>query len=182
MSSPSKSPTPSPKDSPRLKDLPLPPLPHSSSSDSSSSTVKTPSPLNPSVSPKRSTALSSSPDDGGIEYRLRVNSTGSTIRSPSPSRVDTLSRFFSPSSLQRGRSRSPRRERAASPSRGSDSPNPELGDSWWGSRELLARPWHEPLKRKRTIPPEQTERWEITRKVCGVRLRWYSIRSLIHLR
>lgn len=170
MSSPSKSPTPSPKNSPRLKDLPFPPFPHTSSSDSSSSAVKISSPLNSSVSTKRTTPLSSSPDSGGMQYRLRVDSTGSTARSPSPSRVDTRSRIFTPNPLKRGRSRSPRRERAASPSRRSDSHTPELGDSWWGSREILARPWHEPLKRKKTIPPEQTERWEITRKVCDLRL------------
>lgn len=38
-----------------------------------------------------------------------------------------------------------------------------MGDSWWGGREIPARPWHEPLRRKKTIPPEQTERWEVTR-------------------
>lgn len=172
MSSPPKSPTPSPKSSPRLKHLPVPPLPHTSSSDSSSSsssTVKTSSPLNPSVSPRRTAPLSSSPEDGGMQYRLRVNSTGSTVRNPSPSQFDAVPRIFSTSSPQRGRSRSPHRGRVASPSSGSDSHTPELGDSWWGSREILARPWHEPLKRKKTIPPEHTERWEITRKVCNPR-------------
>ena len=168
MSSPSKSPTPSPKNSPRIKHLPFPPLPHSSSSGSSSSSSgKTPSPLNPSGSRIRSAPLSSSPDESGIHYRLRIDSTGSTVRSPSPSRVETLSRSLTPNPVQRGRSHSPPRERVASLSRGSDSNAPELGDSWWGSRELLARPWHEPLKRRKTIPPEQTERWEITRKVYG---------------
>ncbi|KAF9780733.1 hypothetical protein BJ322DRAFT_278471 [Thelephora terrestris] len=163
MSSPSNSPTPSPKSSPRLKSLPLPPLPHGSSSESST-TVKISSPLNPSTSPKRTTPLSSSPENEGIEYRLRVDSTSSTARSPSPARLDALSRIITTNSLQRGRSRSPHGGRTGSRSRESDNHSPELGDSWWGSREHLARPWHEPLKRKKTIPPEQTERWEVTRE------------------
>jgi hypothetical protein len=166
MSSSSKSPTPSPKGSPRLKPLPSPPFPHSSSSESSA-TVKISSPLNPSLSSKRTTPLSSSPDTGGIEQRLRVNSTGSTVRSPSPSRTDTRSGIFATNPLKRGRSPSPHRERSGSPSRGKGFDAAELGDSWWGSRELPARPWHEPPKRRKTIPPEQTERWEITRNVCA---------------
>ena len=160
MSSFSKSPIPSPKSSPRLKSLPLPPLPHSSSSESSTPT-KISSPLNS----KHTTPLSSSPDTGGIEQRLRVDSTGSTIRDPSPSRANARSQLVPTNHLKRGRSPSPRRERIGSASRGSDPEAPELGDSWWGSRELLARPWQEPLKRKKTIPPEQSERWEITRRV-----------------
>ena len=170
MSSPSKSPTPSPKSSPRLKHLPPPSVPHSSSSDSST-TLKRSSPLNSSVPLQRTTPLSSSPDEGGIQYRLRVDSTGSTVRSPSPARVDAFSRIFTANSLQRDRSRSPHHGRAESPSMESDAHPPELSDSWWGNRELLARPWHEPLKRKKTIPSEQTERWQVTRQVCNQCLR-----------
>lgn len=163
MSSASKSPTPSPKNSPKIKS---PPLLHTSSSESST-TVKVPSPLNRSVSPKRSTPLSSSSDTGGIEDRLLVHSID---RNPSPSRINALSRIVSVNSLRRGRSLSPHRGRATSPSRADDSHTPDPSESWWGSRELLARPWHEPPKRKKTIPPEQSERWEFTRQVCGPHL------------
>ncbi|KAF9647369.1 hypothetical protein BDM02DRAFT_2705085 [Thelephora ganbajun] len=162
-SSPSKSPTPSPKSSPKVKSSPLPPLPHHSSSESPT-TVKISSPLNQSVSPKRTTPLSSSSETGGIEYRLRVDSTGSTTRSPSPSRVDALSRIVAANSLQRGRSPSPHREHAGSLPRRSDSHTPNPSDSWWGIRELHVRPWYDHPKRKKTIPPEQSERWAITRQ------------------
>lgn len=167
MSSKSKSPTPSPKSSPRIKSSPL--LPHTSSSESST-TVKTSSPLNPSVSSKRTTPLSSSPDTGDIGNRLHVDSGGSTTRSPSPSRVGALSRIVATNSMQRGRSPSPHRGRAVSPSGRSDSHSPDPSESWWGSRELLTRPWHDPPKRKKTIPPEQSERWDVTRHVCCLRL------------
>jgi len=183
MSSSSKSPTPSPKSSPKIKSLQLSSSPHSSSSESST-TVKISSPLNPLVSSKRSTPLSSSPDTGGMEYRLRVDSTGSTARSPSPSWIDAPPRIVTADSL-RSRSLSPHRGRAVSPSRGSGSRTPDPGDSWWGGRELPARPWHEPPKRKKTIPPEQSERWAITRKVCGPFCddicRWFTRVSGFHL-
>ena len=172
MSSTSKSPTPSPKSSPRTKSSPLPPLPHSSSSESSA-TVKIPSPLNQSVTSKRTTPLSSSPDNRDIANRLRVDSSGSTTRSPSPSRIDALSRIVTTNSLQPGRSRSPHHGHATSPSRRYHSHSPDPSESWWGSREVLARPWHEPPKRKKTIPPEHSERWEVTRKVWGLRLWQY---------
>ena len=168
MSSSSKSPTPSPKGSPRIGSSPFIPISHNSSSESSV-TVKISSPLNPSVTSKRTTPLSSFPETGGIESRLRVDSTGSTVRSPSPSRADALSRIATTNFLQRGRSLSPHRGRLGSPSRGNGSPTLDQSDSWWGSRELPARPWNEPPKRKKTIPPEQTERWAITRQVCGLR-------------
>ena len=166
MSSPSKSPTPSPKSSLRLKHLPPP---HNSSSDSPT-ILKTSSPLDPSVSPKRVTPLASSPVEGGIQYRLCGDSTGSTVRSPSPARVDVFSRIFITDSLQRDRPRSPHRGRAPSSFMESDSHSPELSDGWWGNRELLARPWHEPHKHKQTVPSEQTERWQVTRQVCNRRL------------
>lgn len=170
MPSPYKSPTPSPKNSPksspRIPPTLLPPFFHHSSSESSA-TTKAPSPLNPSTPPKRTTPLSSPPDTGGIEHRLRVDSSASTTRSPSPARVDALSRIAASNYPQRGRSLSPHRGGARSPSRGAGSPTP----SWWGSRELPARPWIEPPKRRKTIPPEQSERWAITRQVCGPRLR-----------
>lgn len=163
MPSSYKSPTPSPKSSPKINHASLPPFPHHSSSESS--TTKTSSPLNPSATPKRATPLSSSPGTGGIEDRLRVDSTGSTTRSPSPSRADALSRFVNANSHQRGRSPSPHRHGARSPSRGSGSHAPDLAVSWWGGRELPARPWVEPPKKKKTIPPEQSERWMVTRQV-----------------
>jgi len=170
MSSSSKSPTPSPNSSPKIKSSPLPPIPHNSSSESSTA-VKIPSPLNPSAFSKRTTPLSSSPDSGGIEYRLRVDSTGSTTRSPSPSRADALSRIVTTNFLQRGRSSSPHREGTGSPSRGNNPNTTDPSDSWWGDRALLARPWHDPPKRKQTVPPEQSERWVVTRQVCLPRLR-----------
>lgn len=167
MPSPHNSPTPSPKSSPKFNFASPPPLPRSSSSESSTIT-KFSSPLNPSAPPKRTTPLSSSPDTGGIEHRLRVHSTGSTTRTPSPSRVDALSRATTANYLQRGRSPSPHRGGARSTSRGSGSRTPDPANSWWGSRELPARPWVEPPKRKKTIPPEQTERWATTRQVRGL--------------
>ena len=169
MPSSHKSPTPSPKSSPKINQASLPPLPHHSSSESST-TAKMSSPLNPLASSKRTTPLSSSPGTspgtGGIEDRLRVDSTGSTTRSPSPSRAEALSRFANANSLKRGRSPSPHRDGARSPSRGSGSHAPDLAASWWSGRELPARPWVEPPKRKKTIPPEQSERWAVTRQVC----------------
>ena len=169
MSPTSKSPTPSPKSSPKTKFSPLPPLPHRPSSESST-TVKISSPLKPSVSSNRTTPLPSYPDTGDIGDRLRVDSTGSTTRSPSPSRIDALSRTAITNPLQRGRSPSPHRRRELSPSRGVGYDIPDPSESWWGSRELLARSWHEPPKQKKNILPEQSERWEGTRQVWGPRL------------
>ena len=100
--------------------------------------------------------------------RTRVDSAGSTVRNSSPHRVDVPPEILAKNTLKRSRSRSPHLDPAGSPSLRGDSHNTELGDSWWGNRELLARPWHQPPKRKRTIPSEQSERWEITRKVCVI--------------
>ena len=166
MPSSYKSPTPSPKSSPKIIHASLPSLPHHPSSEPST-TTKISSPLNPSS--KRSTPLSSSPSMGGIEGRLRVDSTASTARSPSPSRVEALSRPANVNSLQRGRSSSPYSDRARSLSRGRDSRTPELATNPWGDRELPARPWVKPPKKK-TIPPEQSERWAVTRQVCDSHL------------
>jgi len=172
MPSSHKSPTPSPKSSPKINHASLPPLPHHSSSESSTTTKRS-SPLNPSTPSNRTTPLSSSPGTGGIEDRLRVDSTGSTIRNPSPSRAEALSRFANTNSLKRGRSPSPHRDGARSSSRGRGSHAPDLTVSWWGGRELPARPWVEPPKKKKTIPPEQSERWTVTRQVCDPSLPRY---------
>ena len=105
-----------------------------------------------------------------IEDRLRVDSTGSTAPNPYPSRTDALTRFVTANSQQRGR--------GASPSRLSDSHSPDPAGSWWGSRELLARPWHEPPVRKKSIPPAQAERWQVTRAVRDQRFsRYFSVDS-----
>ena len=151
------------KSSPNSPKSQFPPLSHNSSSEPST-TLRSSSPLNSSASPERTTPLSSSPDTGVIDYRLRVDSTGSTTRSLSPPRADALS--LTTSSLQRGRSLSPHRERAYTPSRRSNSRTPDPSESWRGNRELVARPWNELPRRKKTIPSEQSERWEITRRVC----------------
>ena len=41
----------------------------------------------------------------------------------------------------------------------------------WGSRDVT-RPWRErpEVKRRPSVPPEQSERWEKTRKVCLISL------------
>ena len=47
-------------------------------------------------------------------------------------------------------------------------PVPEDSDhlSWWGdSEEHAARPWYDPPRKKKTIPSEQTEALQSTRKV-----------------
>lgn len=41
--------------------------------------------------------------------------------------------------------------------------------SWWGdSEKRTARPWYNPPKKKKTVPSEQTEALESTRKVSLV--------------
>ena len=40
--------------------------------------------------------------------------------------------------------------------------------SWWGdSDKHTARPWYDPPKKKKTVPSEQTEALQSTRKVCS---------------
>lgn len=41
--------------------------------------------------------------------------------------------------------------------------------SWWGDSEKHAvRPWYNPPKKKKTVPSEQTEALQSTRKVSNV--------------
>lgn len=47
---------------------------------------------------------------------------------------------------------------------------PEDSDwaSWWGDSEKhAARPWYNPPKKKKTVPSEQTEALQSTRKVSN---------------
>ena len=73
-----------------------------------------------------------------------------------------------PPSLFRSRSPSRPRSQGTSPERGHE---PDNGDSttpsstWWNHRIHPPRPWAEPSKRKRTVPPEQVEGYLHTRSV-----------------
>ncbi|KAH9476525.1 putative serine/threonine-protein kinase [Psilocybe cubensis] len=46
---------------------------------------------------------------------------------------------------------------------GLDIDSPKMSTSWWGDKHV-SRPWHDPPKRKNTIPPEQAVAFEDTRK------------------
>jgi len=73
-----------------------------------------------------------------------------------------------PPSLFRSHSPSRARSQGTSPERGH---GPDNGDStapsstWWSHRIHPPRPWAEPSKRKRTVPPEQVEGYLHTRSV-----------------
>ncbi|KII83772.1 hypothetical protein PLICRDRAFT_95753 [Plicaturopsis crispa FD-325 SS-3] len=76
----------------------------------------------------------------------------------------------SPTSLvQRDRSKSPS-YRDRSPGRlgleeGSRTPPGGPPQSWWNrTDEIVSRPWRDTPKRKKTVPPEQTDGWEYTKK------------------
>ena len=43
--------------------------------------------------------------------------------------------------------------------------------SWWGDSEKReARPWYNPPKKKKTVPAEQTEALQSTRKVSNIKI------------
>ncbi|TFY60519.1 hypothetical protein EVJ58_g5101 [Rhodofomes roseus] len=71
------------------------------------------------------------------------------------------------SSTGRGRSISPLRDSIFTwrvRSRRSQTPPNGVPQGWWNSREVDARPWSDVEKRTKSIPPEQAEGWERTRK------------------
>jgi len=48
---------------------------------------------------------------------------------------------------------------------GSQTPPYGAPSTWWTRTEIVPRPWKETPRRKKTIPPEQTEAWIHTRSV-----------------
>ena len=131
-----------PKNFPRTSPPPLPSSPYNQSPEPAGVGVSCVA--NPPVPLKQTTPLTSSHDSQGIEHRPPVDSTGFTSWS---STVDSV-------------------EGSRSPSRGSSLHNPDQSNGLPGIYELSAWPWNKPPKRKPAIPPEQAERWAITRLVC----------------
>ncbi|KAH9985258.1 hypothetical protein BJV77DRAFT_1084863 [Russula vinacea] len=162
-------------------------MPARSSSDYSSS-PRTPSPLNPNsqspsptpTPPSRTSLLPTPPPTAD---RVRLHSF--TGRDPSPVRnaLIPMSRATSaPSSIPQSsplpvalsssspptivvgspRSTTPSLFRARSPSQPEeDTTTP--ASTWWSQRIHPPRPWAEPSKRKRTVPPQQAEAYVHTR-------------------
>src|SRR5260221_2583758 len=93
-------------------------------------------------------------------------SSGAALGSTLPAII--LDSTIAPPSLFRSRSPSRARSQGTSPERGHE---PDNGDSttpsltWWNHRVHPPRPWAEPSKRKRTVPPEQVEGYLHTRSV-----------------
>ena len=76
-----------------------------------------------------------------------------------------------PASPIRPRSRSPGRFGVRWSIVANETPPGSPSSGWWGkstdgSSAPQHRPWRDPPKRKRTIPPEQTEGWDHTKLVC----------------
>lgn len=73
-----------------------------------------------------------------------------------------------PPSLFRSRSPSRARSQGTSPERGHEPDNGDFtapSSTWWSHQIHPLRPWAEPSKRKRTVPPEQVEGYLHTRSV-----------------
>lgn len=94
---------------------------------------------------------------------VRVTSTDDALSS-STAFSDGMTSTF------RERSRSPlsserlARNEKELPSENADHP---LTTSWWGTELHVARPWHDPPNRKKTVPPEQTQALQNTQKVSN---------------
>lgn len=147
--------------------------------------------LSPSPTPPSRTTLLPTPPTAG---RVRLHSFDGRDPSPVRNALIPLSRVTSapavpqssaaassstlpaiildstivPPSLFRSRSPSRARSQGTSPEGGHE---PDNGDSttpsstWWSHRIHAPRPWAEPSKRKRTVPPEQVEGYLHTRSV-----------------
>ncbi|KAF8890966.1 hypothetical protein BD779DRAFT_1515523 [Infundibulicybe gibba] len=124
-----------------------------------SSSPHVPSPLNPTMSLSNSRSATPTPP----VTRPRVILPPQVVSTPSSLSFDDFSRG---SSSFRSRSRSPGRNRAIIRRGDSDEPSSpsDPPSSWWGGSELIPRPWRDPPRRKKTIPPEQTESWVHTRE------------------
>jgi hypothetical protein len=98
----------------------------------------------PSIVPQSSlpVAVSSSPPAPSIVFGSPSSATSSLFRSRSPSRRH-----------------SPR----TSPEREESTTTP--ASTWWSHKLHPPRPWNEPSKRKRTVPPEQADAYVNTRSV-----------------
>jgi len=149
---------PSQKNTPRINPPPLPSPLHNQSPEPAG--VGVPCVANPPTPLRQTTPLASSQDSQGIEHCPPVDSTGVTSWR---SRVDSV-------------------ESSRSPSRGSSFHNPGQSNDLPGIHDLPAWPWHKLPTRKPAIPPEQAERWAVTRLVCCLFCEyvWLSI-PLTHL-
>ncbi|KAI0640836.1 hypothetical protein C8Q79DRAFT_920613 [Trametes meyenii] len=158
-----------PSASPSSRSSPLPPLDAPSAAPPSpryaapaSQSTQTVRPRGASVSTIRPPSIPSA----NALHIARVASnpipttTSSTTFALAP---DFRSRSRASSVAHRGRSASPFRG-FWSGSRDSEAPTPPNGEStsWWTTRELVPRPWHE--RKQRSIPVEQAEGWERTRQ------------------
>ena len=100
----------------------------------------------PSTVPQSSlpVAVSSSPPTPSIAFGSPSSATSSLFRS----RASSPSRHYSPRT-------SPEREESTT----------TPASTWWSHKLHPPRPWNEPSKRKRTVPPEQAEAYAHTRSV-----------------
>lgn len=90
-------------------------------------------------------------------------SSGAALSSTLPAII--LDSTSAPPSLFRSRSPSRARSQGTSPERGHEPDNGNSTSTWWNHRIHPPRPWAEPSKRKRTVPPEQVEGYLHTRSV-----------------
>ena len=100
-----------------------------------------------------------------------------------------LSSSQPPPTIVFGSSTTPSLFRARSPSRHSPRTNPEHdhepeeesattpASTWWSHKLQPPRPWAEPSKRKRTVPPEQAEAYVHTRSVRHLSVPGFHSRS-----
>jgi hypothetical protein len=157
----SQSPSPTPTPPSRTSLLPTPP-PTAGRVRLHSFTGRDPSPVRDALIPmsRATSAPSTIPQSNPVPVPLS-NSSPPAIVFGSPSSTT--------SSLFRARARSPSRFQASGtpPEHGHE---PEEGtttpaSTWWSHKLQPPRPWAEPSKRKRTVPPEQAEAYVHTRSV-----------------
>jgi hypothetical protein len=158
--SPSPSPTPTP--SSRTSLLPTPP-PTTGRARLHSFTARDPSPVRDALIPmsRTTSAPSTIPQSAFVPVAVSGSPPHPSIVFGSPSSATT-------SSLFRARSPSPHRTPGTSSEHGHE-PEEEgtstPASTWWSIRLHPPRPWAEPSKRKRTVPPEQAEAYVHTRSV-----------------
>ena len=148
-----------------------------------SSTPRRPSPLNaiswsPSPTPTLlpSSSLLSTPPP--LRGRTFCSFAG---RDPSPVRdaLTPISRTTSAPSSTIPQPSPPVAVSSSSPAHSSQtSPEPEERtptptSTWWSHKPHTPRPWTEPSKRKRTVPPEQMEAYVHTRSVRHISKVWF---------
>jgi hypothetical protein len=169
----SQSPSPTPTPPSRTSLLPTPP-PTADRVRLHSFTGRDPSPVRNALIPmsRATSAPSSIPQSSPLPVALSSSSPPTIVVGSPRSTTPSLFRARSPSRFQA--SGTPP-EHGQEPEEDTTTP----ASTWWSQRIHPPRPWAEPSKRKRTVPPQQAEAYVHTRSVRHLS-RFFCIQLHLH--